>query len=91
MDGSTADVTGGKPTRLLSQCITGVRTVSFSRVLPSMEDRERCYSFVLSRTPHETTGIVNSTLDYTLLTLQRSYFVGISANIELRMYSVRCC
>jgi hypothetical protein len=36
-------------------------------------------------------GTVNSTSDYTLWTLSRSYFKGISANIELQVYSVTCC
>jgi hypothetical protein len=34
---------------------------------------------------------VNSTSDYTLWILYRSYFKGISANIELQVYSVTCC
>jgi hypothetical protein len=34
---------------------------------------------------------VNSTSDYTLWTLYRSYFKGISANIELQIYSLTCC
>jgi hypothetical protein len=29
--------------------------------------------------------------DYTLWTLYRSYSKGISANIELQVYSVTCC
>jgi hypothetical protein len=33
---------------------------------------------------------VNSTSDYTLWTLYRSYFKGISANIELQVYNVTC-
>jgi hypothetical protein len=36
-------------------------------------------------------GTVNSTSDYTLKTLYRSYFKGISANSELQVYSVTCC
>jgi hypothetical protein len=34
---------------------------------------------------------VNSTSDYTLRTLYRSYFNGIRANIELQVYSMMCC
>jgi hypothetical protein len=34
---------------------------------------------------------VNSTSDYTLWTLYHSYFKGISANIELQLYSMTCC
>jgi hypothetical protein len=34
---------------------------------------------------------VNSISDYTLWTLYRFYFKGISANIELQVYSVTCC
>jgi hypothetical protein len=32
--------------------------------------------------------IVNSTSDYTLWTLYHSYFMAISANIELQVYSM---
>jgi hypothetical protein len=46
--------------------------------------------------PNSTSGCtVNSTSDYmnykTLNTLNRSYFKGISANIELHLYSLTCC
>jgi hypothetical protein len=33
---------------------------------------------------------LNSTSDYALWTLYRSYFQGISANIELQVYNVTC-
>jgi hypothetical protein len=36
-------------------------------------------------------GTVNSTPDYTLWSWCRSYFKGISAIIELQVYSVTCC
>jgi hypothetical protein len=36
-------------------------------------------------------GTVNSTSDYTFWTLYRSYFKGISANIELQVYSFTSC
>jgi hypothetical protein len=36
-------------------------------------------------------GTLNSTSDYTLRTLYRSYFKTISDNIELQVYSVTCC
>jgi hypothetical protein len=36
-------------------------------------------------------GTVKCTSDYTLLTWYRSYSKGISANIELQVYSVTCC
>jgi hypothetical protein len=55
-------VTGGKPIAVLLQSITGVsainplkRRLSFTT---SMEERERCYSFILSRTPHEIIFII---------------------------------
>jgi hypothetical protein len=55
---NTANVTGGKPIAVLLQSISGVsainRLVAFYDI---MEERERCYSFILSRTPHETTQI----------------------------------
>jgi hypothetical protein len=34
---------------------------------------------------------VNSTSDYTLWTLYRSYFEGIRSKIELQVYNVTCC
>jgi hypothetical protein len=54
-------------------------------------------SFVLSFSPYvlkniyHNIGTVNSTSDYTLWTLHRSYLKGISANIELLVYCVTCC
>jgi hypothetical protein len=51
----TADVTGGKPIAALLQSISGVSAikplVGFYDIL---EEREMCYSFILSRTPHES-------------------------------------
>jgi hypothetical protein len=38
-----------------------------------------------------TIGTINSTSDWTLWTLYRSYFKGITTNIELQVYSVTCC
>jgi hypothetical protein len=48
---NTADMTGGKPIAVWSQ--------SFS----AMEERERCYSFILSRAPHETPTIDDKTIN----------------------------
>jgi hypothetical protein len=36
-------------------------------------------------------GTVNNIWKYTLWTLPRSYFKGISDNIELQMYTMMCC
>jgi hypothetical protein len=48
-------VTGGKPIAVLLQSISGVVLLILqSPFTTSMEERERCYSFILSRTPHET-------------------------------------
>jgi hypothetical protein len=49
---NTADVTGGKPIAVWWQSIWGVSAIN--PFTTSMEKRERCYSFILSRTPHET-------------------------------------
>jgi hypothetical protein len=52
---NTADVTGGKPIAVLLQSISGVSVINpLVAFTTSMEERERCYSFILSRTPHET-------------------------------------
>jgi hypothetical protein len=56
---NTADVTGGKPVAVLLQSISGVSAINlYSPFTTFMEERERCYSFVLSRTPHETLLII---------------------------------
>jgi hypothetical protein len=59
---NTADVTGGKPIAVQPQsvlCVSAVNPlVAFYDI---MEERERCYSFILSRTPHETVAQVRST------------------------------
>jgi hypothetical protein len=36
-------------------------------------------------------GTFNDTPDYTLYKLKRSYFMSISANIELQVVSITCC
>jgi hypothetical protein len=51
-------------------------------------EEKRCYSSVPNIIRDVT---VNSTSDYTLCTYYHSYFKGISANIELKVYSVTCC
>jgi hypothetical protein len=51
---NTADVTGGKPIAVLLQSISGVSAIDpLVAFTTSMEERERRYSFILSRTPHE--------------------------------------
>jgi hypothetical protein len=56
---NTADMTGGKPIVVCSQYFSSVTAdnplVAFSK---SMGERERFYSFVLSRTPHDTVTII---------------------------------
>jgi hypothetical protein len=52
---NTADVTGGKPIAVWLQSISGGYAVNpLVAFMTSMEERDRWYSFVLSRTPHET-------------------------------------
>jgi hypothetical protein len=52
---NTANATGSKPIAVLLQSISGVSAINPLVVfMTSMEERERCYSSVLSRTPHET-------------------------------------
>jgi hypothetical protein len=41
--------------------------------------------------PTHTSVCTDSTSEYTLWALYRSYFKRISANIELQVYSVTCC
>jgi hypothetical protein len=70
---NTADVTGGEPIAVRSQSILGMSTVNALVYLVqsvwgpgrvgtiSMEERERCYSLILSRTPHEALIIISIT------------------------------
>jgi hypothetical protein len=46
-------MTGCKPIAVLLQSISGVSAIN-PLVAFYDEERERCYSFILSRTPHET-------------------------------------
>jgi hypothetical protein len=48
-------VTSGKPIAVSLQSISGGD--ANNPLTTSMEERERCYSFVLSRTPYETVNV----------------------------------
>jgi hypothetical protein len=55
--GNTAAVTGSKPSADRSQSISCVNAVnSLVTFYDVIEERERCYSFVLSQKPQETRG-----------------------------------
>jgi hypothetical protein len=50
-----ADVTGGKPIAVLLQSISGVSVITPLVAFYDIHGgKARCYSFILSRTPHET-------------------------------------
>jgi hypothetical protein len=52
---NTADVPGGKPAAVRSQSILGISAINpLVAFTTSMEDKKRCYYFILYRTPHET-------------------------------------
>jgi hypothetical protein len=54
---NTADVTGDKPIAVLLQSISGVSAINALVAFYDIhltEENKRRYSFVLSRTPHET-------------------------------------
>jgi hypothetical protein len=51
---NTADETGGKPIAVRLQSISGGDVANPLFAFYDIHERERCYSFVLSRTPHET-------------------------------------
>jgi hypothetical protein len=79
-------VTGGKPIAVLLQSITGVSAIN---PLVAFYDiygkRERCYSFILSRTPHETS--------YTFIKLHtyitsRPFPIGVSRDHFLPLATV---
>jgi hypothetical protein len=46
------DVTGGKPIVVLLQSISGASAIN-PFAFYDIHGKERCYSFILSRTPHE--------------------------------------
>jgi hypothetical protein len=52
----TADVRGGKPIAVFLESTSGVSAINHLVAFYDIheEKRERCYSFILSRTPHET-------------------------------------
>jgi hypothetical protein len=51
---NSADVTGGRPNAVWSQFISGVNAINPIVALFDIHGRKRCYSFILSGTPHET-------------------------------------
>jgi hypothetical protein len=52
---NTADVEDAKPIAVCSLFVLDVKAIySLVAFMISMEERERCYSFILSRTLHET-------------------------------------
>jgi hypothetical protein len=53
------EVTGGKPIAVWSQSISGVKAINPLVAFYDIHGRERCYSFILSRTPHETREVYN--------------------------------
>jgi hypothetical protein len=54
----TADVTGGKPIAILLQSISGVSAINPLIAFYDIHGGKReWYSFILSRTPHETIDI----------------------------------
>jgi hypothetical protein len=58
---NTADLIGGKPIAVFLQSISGVSAINpLVAFTTSMEERERCYSFILSQSPHETEMIIQS-------------------------------
>jgi hypothetical protein len=55
---NTADLTGGKPIAVLLQSTSGVSAIN--PLFPFYDihgGKRECYSFILSRTPHETDKI----------------------------------
>jgi hypothetical protein len=58
-------VTGGKPIAVLLQSVSGVSAIyPLVAFTTSMEARERCYSFILLRTPHLTRDTTCNTFEY---------------------------
>jgi hypothetical protein len=47
-------MTGGKPIAVCTQSISGESAINPLVAFYDIHGRERCYFFILSRTPHET-------------------------------------
>jgi hypothetical protein len=51
---NTVNVIGGKPIAIRSQSISNVKAINpLVTFYDTMEERERCYSFILYRIPHK--------------------------------------
>jgi hypothetical protein len=53
-----ADVTSAKPITVLSQSISGANAIYPLVAFYDIHGREKCYSFILSRKPHETVAYI---------------------------------
>jgi hypothetical protein len=51
---NTAEVIGGKPIAVLLPSISGVNAINPLVAFYDIRGGERCYSFILARTPHGT-------------------------------------
>jgi hypothetical protein len=74
---NTVDVTGGEPIAVLFQSISDVSAINPLVTHPfttSMEEREKCYSFILSRTPHETIFIYQNNSKKTIKEYKEYYW-----------------
>jgi hypothetical protein len=82
---NTADVTDGKPIAVL-QSISGVNAINPLVAFYDMEERERCYSFILSRTPHEplSQGTFEAHCVRSLLTSRQQFLL--LANVKFGLH-----
>jgi hypothetical protein len=80
---NTADVTGGKPIAVLLQSISGVSAINPLVAFYDIHGgRERCYTFILSRTPHET---INQYLKQAFKALYQGYMFHINIHNFINM------
>jgi hypothetical protein len=55
---NTEDVSCGKPIAVLLQSVSGVSAINPLVAFYDMDETKRCYYFILSRTPHETSKTI---------------------------------
>jgi hypothetical protein len=91
----TVDLTGGWPITVLLQPISDISAINPLVAFYDIHEEKRCYSFILSRTPHETKidgknnnnnknkfNIVNDAKKYSPSSSLSFMLLGKSKNIE---------
>jgi hypothetical protein len=81
-------VIGGKPINVLLQSISSVSAINpLVAYYDIMEERQRCYSFILSRTPQDKI-IINNILNTPLLIISLLYFSKIVFQVDIMVHNL---